>query len=623
MILTEGVYLPCELMERPVLSRTVATGDMRQGSTLLRLLIRRSLCCTECTLSLAPDGGRREYIPMEYGGIMDGRDMFFVNVTLPAGLYYFTYELNTALGKRYVSSAGDEQDGQLYENEDYCSRFQLMLCREDISEKCSLHGSCMYHIFVDRFKKTEKFRLRPGAKFEPDWDGGIPEYGNYPGDSIENNTFFGGDLYGIAEKLPYIRSLGADIIYLSPIFTAYSNHRYDTADYTRVEPAIGGEEGLACLIERAKALGIRLVLDGVFNHVGKESVYFGGRLYGGSGATDTPDSPYRDWFYFNSYPDDYECWWGVKVLPKLKSDHPEVQKLISGHGGVIDTRIKMGVSGFRLDVADELCDGMLDSIKARSLAADPDSFIIGEVWEDASNKTAYGKRRSYFINGQLDSVMNYPLRDGVISFVKGCDAEGFAGILTVLMRHYPKRVLFGLMNFLGTHDTERILTVLAGEPAGGRPGDILKDLRLTDEQYERGRNMLDMAFALLCLCPGVPCVYYGDEAGCQGYRDPFCRMPFPWGNEDMRIFESFQKTLKYRSDHPAVKYGDTEILYAGGGALSIARYTDDERVIGLFNSSDKEITFATGGICLGADGKTYGSEVTLSPMTYIYLEETQ
>lgn len=623
MILTENVSLPEKLLSSPVLSRLTVLDNMEEGRVIFRCLVPRSACALEVSLLLAADFEATERIPAVYSGISEGRDVFEVSLELSRGLYYFTYSVATPEGERFVHSVGDELHGELREREELCGRFQLMLCKKGLPDRTSLQGSAMYHIFVDRFRRSGRCEIRLDANFDPDWESGIPEYGQYPGDEVPNNTFFGGDLYGIAEKLPYLVSLGIDTIYLSPIFSAYSNHRYDTADYTKVDPAVGGEEGFDFLVKEAKRHNIKLVLDGVFNHVGSESVYFGGSLYGKNGAAVDPDSPYRDWFFFEEYPHKYKSWWGVKTLPKLNGESPAVRELIYGDGGVVPERIKRGAGGFRLDVADELSNELLDGIKKASFEASEDSFIIGEVWEDASNKIAYGKRRRYFTEGQLDSVMNYPLRTAIIEFVKYSDAASLARTLGTLIAHYPERVLHSLMNFLGTHDTERILTVLAGESGEGKSGDELALMRLSDPQYKEGRRMLVLAFALLSVCPGVPCVYYGDEAGMQGYRDPFCRMPFPWGREDEALTREFTKILAYRKAHPEIISGKTEIAYAIGGSFAVRRFKDGRATVGLFNSAREPAVFALGAVCKDGEGRIYKDTVTLEGTSYIYLEEIQ
>ena len=582
------------------------------------VFVRRILCCTSAELILYSDEtGETVGIDAVYDGICGDRDAFKAVFSPSSGLYYAAFRLTLDDGEYFVHSTGDETHGILRAEISECGRFQLLYTEEYARVDPVFAGANMYHIFVDRFFKSGKSPRRGDAVYFDDWYNDIPEYTEYPGMEMENNSFFGGDLYGVTEKLRYLYDLGTDIIYMSPIFEAYSNHRYDVGDFMRIDASIGGDGAFAELCERAHSLGMRVIIDGVFNHTGNRSVYFNQfKKYGEGGAYNDPDSEYRDWYYFKEWPDDYECWWGVKALPKLDQDNPAVFDLICGEHGVIKKYLRRGADGFRLDVADELTENLLDGIKRAAQEEKPGAVVIGEVWEDASNKISYGKRRHYFSHAQLDGVMDYPLRDAVITYVKTGDAGAITKALTLINTHYPAHVKNFLMNFLGSHDTERIMTVLGGDPANDLPGSVLAAKRMTKPQYVLARRRFLLAFSLLCFCPGIVSVYYGDEAGMQGYRDPFNRMPFPWGYQDTQITDAVRKLLKLRKNLS----GDVSVEYAGDGILILKR---DGHVFAS-NVSDKKAEIFLGGYYRDTDGNTYADTVVVPPLGhYILRKETE
>ncbi len=422
--------------------------------------------------------------------------------------------------------------------------FRLLVHEADFEAPAWFGEGVMYHVFVDRFCRGEgETTRREGERapeLNPDWAHGIPQYAPYPGAPLSNHIHFGGNLWGVAEKLDYLASLGVKVIYLSPIFEAYSNHKYDTGNYLSVDGGFGGDAALDNLIEKATARGMRIVLDGVFNHTGDDSLYFdryglyGVDADGNVGALQSPDSPYKDWFCFRNYPDEYESWWGIDIMPKLNHKHLPCRRYFTGEDGVCAHYVKKGIAGWRLDVADELCNEFLDELRASVKGASGDrpegeAVIIGEVWENAADKIAYGERRRYFQGKQLDSVMNYPVRSGILAFVRDGYADLLYDVLTELYGSYPRSVSDALMNLVGTHDTERILTVLGSEPEDfDRSAEILSTAGLSPARYETAVRRLKLASLLQFTVFGIPSVYYGDEVGMEGYRDPFCRRPFPW-----------------------------------------------------------------------------------------------
>ena len=486
------------------------------------------------------------------------------------GLFYYRYDIKTG-GE--IFRFGGEEVTVLADQQKAGDR-QLLIYDSNFSTPDFVKGGIMYHIFVDRFATSGKFPAKDGAKMNRDWKNGIPEFAHRRGAPIKNNEFFGGDLVGAADKLDYIRSLGVNVIYLSPVFDSPSNHKYDTSDYMKVDPMFGGDEALECFVSECRKRGIRVILDGVFNHTGDDSVYFDryGK-YGDNGAYNNRNSPYFDWYFFRHYPDKYDCWWDIKILPKVDSSNKKFREFILGDGGVISKYTDIGVSGFRLDVADELSDAFIDEAR-RSLKKKGNNILIGEVWEDASNKVAYSKRRRYLTGKQLDSVMNYPLREGVISFVRDGDCDTLKYALETIYRHYPKCVSDSLMNFLSTHDTERIITVLAGDRDDGKSPAELSVMRLTDEQRANGRRMVKCAWTLIATAYGIPSIFYGDEAGLEGYHDPFCRRPFPWGREDAELEDYFTRFGLFRNSQKIFKEGSFRVVSSDCNCFITERFDD-------------------------------------------------
>ncbi|MBO4423402.1 MAG: glycoside hydrolase family 13 protein [Clostridia bacterium] len=589
----------------------------RYENGVISAYIKRVYCAAGCDAFVYSDeDGTETTLDCGYGGLSRDCDVFTVSFEPQPGLYYVTFRIVTDGDVYYVHSTGDEINGELRDDIGKCGRFQILCTSAPKEVDRSFDNANMYHIFVDRFYCSGKSEKRTDAVYNCDWYNGIPEYTEYPGESFPNNTFFGGDLYGIAEKLGYLRDLGIDIIYLSPIFEAFSNHKYDTGNYEVIDRCFGGEAAFSELCEKAHRLGMKIVLDGVFNHTGADSVYFNKyKKYGPGGAYNDVGSPYYSWYNFINYPDEYECWWGVTSLPKLSQSEPAILEYFTGENGIIRKYLRLGADGWRLDVADELSDTLLDGIRDAANREKPGSIVIGEVWEDASNKISYGRRRHYFSRAQLDSVMDYPLKNAVIDYVKTGDTAPFLKTFTDVYRHYPKYVTDRLMNFLGTHDTERIMTVLGGDPADGRPGSVLVSMRMDERQYQTAKSRFFVAFSLLCFCPGIVSVYYGDEAGMQGYRDPFNRMPYPWGREDASIVFRVKELLHFRRS----LHGPFEIGYSGDGLLVLDRsgYTY------ISNAGDEEKTVYFDGEYTDENGNVYDGQITVAPVSYVIIHKSK
>lgn len=436
-----------------------------------------------------------------------------------------------------------------------------------------MHTGIMYQIFPDRFYRLGDFlQKRDECFYHEDWYEEpilMPE----GRDSNCARDFFGGNLKGIREKLPYLKDLGVTVLYLNPIFQARSNHRYDTADYEKIDPLLGDNEDFVSLCRAAREMGIRIMLDGVFSHTGEDSIYFNrfGR-YPGVGACQSPQSPYYPWYKFSHYPDHYACWWGIHTLPEVDKGNESYQQFMFREGGVVRQWIQRGSSGWRLDVADELSMDFLRKLRRTVKQQDPQAVVLGEVWEDASHKVAYGEMRCYCQGDTLDSVMNYPLREAAIAFFTGkTDAYALKRLILGQQENYPVPFYYALMNLAGSHDRARILNVLADKTFENLPPSRRRGKRLSDAEYARAEKQFIEMTRLLCALPGIPCVYYGDEIGMQGSSDPFCRGAFPWGRENKALQESIREILWQRRNSPALQTGTLSLEAPDENTLLITR----------------------------------------------------
>lgn len=498
-------------------------------------------------------------------------DSYSVHYRPQKGLYfyYFQFDQETESGVKlyYYGRAGNSGTGELVDNHNFLAHYQLT-CYEGADKAPDWYREGIaYQIFPDRF-----FNGNPDNRVNhPKKNTFIyatqcdePMYIKNAAGEIVRWDFFGGNLLGIKKKIGYLKELGVSIIYLNPIFKASSNHRYDTDDYFEIDPMLGTREEFVSLVEALHQAGIRVILDGVFSHAGWNSRYFNrNKQYGETeGAYNNPESPYYDWFIFQEYPDKYTSWWNIQDLPEFNKHDPHFQQFIYGEADSVLSEWTPLVDGWRLDVADELPDFFIEQIRNR-LAAYPDKVLIGEVWEDASNKISYNQRRQYILGGHLNGVMNYPLRRGIINLLLCKETpETVASHLMTLQENYPKEVFYNSFNNLGTHDTERILTML-----------------------NLDREKLDLALGFMFMMPGVPCIYYGDEAGLTGGKDPENRKFFPWGRESKSIYALFKKWVTVRQTQPAIQTGDLSLCYCKD-MLGLIRYTDDEFVCYIMNPTD-------------------------------------
>lgn len=531
-----------------------------------------------CVFVLYRDGeGSTEY-PMQREA--DGWAITLrVNVV---GLYFYFFRLNGAYFGCSALRRGDFENAKTANAP--LRNWQLTVYDEHFSTPDWFKGGVMYQIFPDRFAKSGDLPIADYKTLRVDW-GGTPSFRKNQFGKVLNNDFFGGNFQGVLEKLDYIQELGVTVIYFNPVFEAYSNHRYDTGDYMKIDPLLGTEETFRLLVREAEKRGIRVILDGVFNHTGDDSRYFNkyGR-YQSVGAYQSLQSPYADWYHFHQYPASYDSWWGIETLPAVNEQSQSYREFIFGENGVLRHWLKAGIGGWRLDVADELPPFFLKELRKSVKAEKSDAVIIGEVWEDASNKIAYDMRREYFQGFELDSVMNYPLKNAIIDFILYGNLSALRETIFMLLDHYPKPALDCLMNILGTHDTPRILTVFGGKVCADK--EEMARTFLTDEEKERAKRKLKMAALLEFTLPGVPCVYYGDEIGMQGYLDPFCRGCFRWDEIDEEL-HSFYGTLgKIRKQYPnAFCEGEFREVFAEERCFGFSR---NDEVFIFVNNSPRE-----------------------------------
>lgn len=436
-----------------------------------------------------------------------------------------------------------------------------------------VRDAVFYQIFPDRFAMSEGVRKSRNLQA---WDA-----------TPTSHSYKGGDLLGVVERLDYLVDLGINAIYFNPVFQSASTHRYHTHDYYNVDPMLGGNAALRLLIDEAHARGIRVVLDGVFNHASRGFFQFNDILENG------PFSAYTDWFNIHGWPlnayneserPNYEAWWNLHALPKFNIKSQDVREFLFG---VAEHWIRFGIDGWRLDVPAEIeDDSFWQEFRRRVKAINPEAYIVGEIWHDS---------RHWLKGDQFDAVMNYLFTKLCIEFfidtevdhalVKGTSlspvrdigAHEFALEIEALLKLYAPEVTAVQLNILDSHDMPRYITLANGD-----------------------WSALQMATLFQMVYPGAPCIYYGDEIGMAGGRDPLCRGAFPWETErwhtDLRDF--FKKAVALRQLHPALRHGQFSTLYAQGTLYAIARHMEGDCLIMVFNIG-REATGAnipTGGI---------------------------
>lgn len=517
------------------------------------------------------DFGMRHEFEMQKNS--EGRFSSSVKFDVGHGLYFYYFEISEPSDwgnvKHFYGRGDLGGEGLLYMNETDITPYQVTVFDKEDPAPEWYRNAIFYQIFPDRFNNGNPEgkinHPKPNSFLYGTYEDEPLYIKNEKGDILRWD-FFGGNLRGILNKIPYLKELGINALYLNPIFSATSNHRYDTNDYLEIDSMLGTEADFRELIQSLHQNGMHLILDGVFSHVGKNSRYFNlsGDYGDDIGAAKTPESPYFDWFKFTDYPTGYKSWWGIKDLPEIDKDNDHFRHFIYGkEDSVLAKWNAFEIDGWRLDVADELPDSFIRGIR-ENLKNYPDKVLIGEVWEDASNKISYGKRRDYILGDSLHGCMNYPFRDLIIRYLtEKISARDAAHHLMSLSENYPKDIFYNNLNNLGTHDTERILTMIG---------------------QENNTN----AVALLFVLPGIPCIYYGDEVEMTGAKDPQNRKYFPWKKERQVCFQSYQHWAQLRRQENSLKEGKF-LTFHVDNLLGILRYTDTEAFFALFNPSEETV----------------------------------
>ena len=566
-------------------------GSLAAGENLrFSVLMPSSINCSKVTLVIHDDYNNYSYYDLLWSGMNgDNEEWWGINYTFQqAGLYFYHFNYETPFGTNhiYLRSAG------LGSFASQGKEWQQTVYLPDYKTPEWVKGGIMYQIFPDRFCFSgEKKKNVPTDRIIHTNLTDIPVWKPNEEGKILNNDYYGGDLKGIKEKLPYIAYLGTTILYLNPIFEAHSNHRYNTADYSKIDPLLGDENDFKELCKEAEKYGIKVILDGVFSHTGSDSIYFNREnRYDSVGAYNSKDSEYSPWFTFNN-DGTYKSWWGIDTLPETNEENDKYIEFITGENGILEKWLKLGASGYRLDVADELPDKFIDALYKSVKSLDDNYFVIGEVWEDATNKFSHGGRRRYLLGGQLDSVMNYPFANAILDFMRFGVAENFMETVVSVCENYPKPALDVLMNHIGTHDTARILTRLINFELEHKPREIQAGYRLTDNEYAHAKELLKTATVLQYTLPGFPSIYYGDEAGLQGGSDPFNRAFYPWGNEDKTLINWYKKLGELRHKLTCLKDGRFTPYSAMLSCVAYIRETKEQKIFVIANKNNHEISY--------------------------------
>lgn len=576
-------------------------------------------------LTRSGDGTEEKTFSLTWEGLFGVCDRFSVELTgrLPVGLWFLSFFAETALGRVWFVRRHEGDLAFSLTPPTESDSFQLTVT-DFPNVKRGNDSGAVYHIFIDRYRRGKNTPVPDGMELVENWYSHDVEYPAYPGAPMKNNRVWGGNLSGIIEKLDEIKSLGVTLIYLSPIFLSPSNHRYDTSDYLTVDPLVGDESDLKELIAAAKKRGIGILLDGVFNHTGSDSVYFNQKgRFSSIGACQGPASPYYKWYSFRRFPDDYECWWNIPILPRINPDEPSCREYFTGKDGVIARYAALGVKGFRLDVADELSDDFIRSIKSRLLGYSDDNLLYGEVWEDASNKIAYGKRKRYYCGDELDGVMNYPFRRAIIGYLRDGETDTLLYYIRDVMPNMPREVLSHQLNLIGTHDTPRALTALGGERENGRNVRDLSNVKMDEGEYRVARDRLILAYLISATFPGRPMIYYGDESGMEGYSDPMNRMPYPWGKEDRSILDAYKMIGELRLKNDALRIGAFSLRYLDDSLMIYERKTGKSAVKAFINRSQSTLKISLEGKYKDLiQGRTAKAVLTLAPISCALLTDS-
>lgn len=504
-------------------------------------------------------------------------------------LYYFEIWINgkvTFYGNNHALTGGI---GDLYESSPL--PYQITVFEKGYKTPDWFKNSVIYQIFVDRFFNGNPDKSISNPKKNSfiygNWYDKPMYIKNSENTKILRWDFYGGNLKGVIKKLDYLKDLGISTIYLNPIFESQSNHKYDTANYKKIDSMFGDEHIFKELVKEASLRNINIILDGVFSHTGSDSIYFNKfNTYDSIGACQSKDSKYYSWYNFENYPNNYDCWWGIPDLPNVNElNESYLNYIIKDDDSVIKHWMKLGIKGWRLDVADELPDEFIKELKETSKKLNPNSVVIGEVWEDASNKISYSKRRQYFLGKELDSATNYLMRDNLLDFLRNnINSVTLQDKFMSLYENYPLHNFYSMVNLIGSHDVERIYT-------------MLKEIAVNNYITNSDQNIDDICFRLLKMVtliqftfPGVPLLYYGDETGLEGLRDPYNRATYPWGRENKNILNWYKNLIHIRNDIKALRTGHWRQICFGDNVYGYFRY--------IYNHKDRFDTTSENATCL-------------------------
>ena len=542
--------------------------------------------------------------------LSDGAVIYEISFEVPnePTLIWYHFVLENFEEKFYYSN-NDKQlggEGKLVENSPIS--YQMTIYKKDTTPSWYKEG-IIYQIFPDRFNRGKDYELRVentkkrptkeiGIKyFVEDWNK-TPKYDKDSNGKVYKFEFFGGTLEGIIEKIPYLKELGVSMIYLNPIFEARSNHRYDTGDYMKIDSLVGDDESFDNLIKICKDNGIKVILDGVFSHQGADSIYFNKfGNYDSIGAYNSKESKYYNWYNFSKYPDEYNCWWGVDALPNTNElEKTYLDFICKDRDSVVKYWMKRGIGGFRLDVADELPDEFIVEVRNAMNEINNDSILLGEVWEDASNKVSYDVNRKYFIDKSLQSVTNYPFMKNIIGFMKGSISPyDLYEFFYKQMENYPREYFYSNANLVDSHDRVRIITELSDSPANDTLNDDERyNFVIPRDKYLLAVSRLRVLSVIQYTLPGVPMLYYGDEVGMYGYTDPYNRKTYPWGKEDEDLLAHYVAIGKMRVDSEVIRKGEFKPLFAGKHVFGFSRKYKNEVVYvfinrAIFNNEEENI----------------------------------
>lgn len=572
-------------------------GAVKSGEKIkFRIVIARSFMVNGASLAIRNDSDEQftGYSMYWAGMYSDNSEVWDIEISAPEeGLYWYHFDLYSPWGQFSVYNDGNGT-GVVNIGNIECLEWQLTVYSDNFTTPEWLKGGVIYQIFPDRFNNSGKAKKNvPDDRIIRTDVDNLPYWRPNEEGKVLNNDYFGGDLKGIEQKLPYLEELGVSCIYLNPIFEAHSNHRYNTADYSKIDPLLGTEKDFVSLCKQAHNRGIKVILDGVFSHTGDDSIYFNKyRRYGDAGAYNDTESPYYKWFNFEEYPDKYRSWWGFETLPEVTEDNEDYIEFITGENGIIRKWIRLGADGWRLDVADELPDVFIDAVRNAVKTENPDAFLLGEVWEDATNKFSYGQRRRFLLGNQFDSVMNYPFANAVLDFARYGDAEDFAKRIMSIVENYPAPALEVMMNHIGTHDTERAITRIVGESCEYTDREWQEANNTLDEaDYEKGIALMKLAASIQYMLPGVPSVYYGDEIGMQGYKDPFNRAFFKWNDMNDELLSYYKKLGIVRESNECLKHGEIRFISAMLGCIAFERNGEKSALLIIANRNDEDISY--------------------------------